>query len=349
MKVFYHADCLLHNPPFEILGKEVPYLETPSRLSIIQKALSEKPGNFEISDELDNNIDLREWILKIHESEYLDYLETAYDTWVSDGGDETAVFPEAFPHISLLPKKPYNPRELSSIARAGLYCFDLSSPITKDTYKSVLAALRVTLTAANEVRSLAAGEGVFALCRPPGHHAMPSLCGGYCFINNVAVAARFLQMATFQHSPTKLAILDIDYHHGKGTQEAFYTDSSVLYVSLHGENDYPCRLLLRGTTGDDEYCAALEHATTTIQSFDPAYLLVSLGVDTHIEDPICDFNITIEGYLRIGKVISNIQKPTLFVLEGGYDLESIGLNVRNVLDGFQGKNSLWDFFFFQYG
>ncbi|KAI5121835.1 hypothetical protein M0805_003269 [Coniferiporia weirii] len=356
MKVYYHTDCLLHDPPYELLGRETTYLESPSRLTIIHKTLSEEPEIFELSDELDNKIDLKSYILRVHEPDYLSYLESAYDAWVSDGGDEAAIFPEAFPLISLLSKKPLGPSTLPPIARAGLYCFDLSSPITKDTFQSSLASLRVTLTAAAKLHTLAADEGVFALCRPPGHHAMPSLCGGYCFINNIAVAARFLQDTAPHHDTTKLAILDIDYHHGNGTQEIFYEDCSVLYTSLHGEHDYPYFTgfasetgngggegfnanfpLPKGTTGNEEYCTTLTQVVTSIKEFNPVYLLISLGVDTHSEDPIYNFNITTEGYIRIGEIIASVQKPTFFVLEGGYHLETIGRNVRNVLYGFQRK------------
>ncbi|KAI0249508.1 hypothetical protein BJV78DRAFT_663335 [Lactifluus subvellereus] len=196
--------------------------------------------------------------------------------------------------------------------------------------------------------------GVFALCRPPGHHAGTSLCGGYCFINNVAVAARFLQ--SLSPGPVErlpIAILDIDYHHGNGTQEIFYSDPSILYVSLHAEGDYPYFTgaltengmgdgvntnfnypLPRGTQ-DSNYCTALLKAVENIRGFDPAYLLLSLGVDTFVDDPISDFKLSHSCYSFIGQAIADLGKPTLFVMEGGYHMETLGMNVRAVLQGFE--------------
>ncbi|EJD03548.1 Arginase/deacetylase [Fomitiporia mediterranea MF3/22] len=344
MKVFYDSDCLLHNPPYEILdGKQTPYHESPSRINIIRNVLAREPEKFQISDTLNDDLDLKKWTSTVHQPEYLDYLETAYDTWVSDGGDEIGVFPETFPHVSFVSKRPLDAKSLSPIARAGLYCFDLSSPITKETFKAILASLKVTLNAAKTLPFLNPKEGVFALCRPPGHHSAPSLSGGYCFCNNIAVAARFLQSLNLKQ--TKVAILDIDYHHGNGTQAIFYNDPTVFYVSLHAEGDYPYFSgfvsetgegkgegfnlnipLPRGTTSNKEYFEALTKAVNHIEDYDPVYLLVSLGVDTHEEDPISDFKISTEGYLEIGRIISSVKKPELFVLEGGYHLESIGQN-----------------------
>ncbi|KLO20620.1 Arginase/deacetylase [Schizopora paradoxa] len=375
MKVIFSKECLLHDPPFEVLGgQRVPYFEKPERLTIIENEL--RSNGFEISEELDPDIELKEHILRVHSADYLDYLETAYETWVKQGGNEISVLPEAFPHVNLLKASPNVAQTTNAIARAGvssleftstvfelfriphegLYCFDLSCPITKDTHKATLASLRVTLTAA-KLLSSSALDSIFALCRPPGHHAMPSLCAGYCFLNNIAIAARFIQHTSSPDTTKpKVAILDIDYHHGNGSQAAFYDDPSVLYVSLHGENDYPYFTgftdeqgsgegegynfnfpLPRGTTGDDEYCETLQRAVAIVQKFEPAFVLVSLGVDTFIDDPISDFKVTTSGYLRIGGIIASIHRPTLFVMEGGYALESIGKNVSNILRGFESK------------
>ncbi|KAL5476528.1 hypothetical protein ACEPAI_3385 [Sanghuangporus weigelae] len=314
MKIFWHPDCLLHNPPHEIFdGRETLYLEAPSRIGIIKDALEKEPQHFQITDNLDETLDLKKWILKVHEQEYLEYLEAAYEEWVADGGDEVGVFPETFPHVSLISRRPRDPKKLNPIARAGLYCFDLSSPIMKDTFKALLASLCVVLSAAKELSSLSPGDGVFALCRPPGHHAMTSLSGGYCFINNVAVAARFIQ--SLHPGKSKIAILDIDYHHGDGTQYAFYDDPTVLGEGK-GTGFNVNIPLPRRTTGDGEDCVSLVRGINLIRDFDPVYLLVSLGPDTHAGDPICEFNISTEGYTEIGIIISTDKRPTLFVLEG---------------------------------
>ncbi|TDL26404.1 Arginase/deacetylase, partial [Rickenella mellea] len=353
MRVIYNLDCRLHDPPHEILsGQLVDYLESPSRLDYILKALTTDPI-FELSDAIEESIDLNKYILQVHDKDYLSYLETAYERWVEDGGDKSAVLPETFAHHALLASKPTNPENLSPCAKAGLYCFDLSCPIMSRTYEATLASLRVVLTAASQL-DLEKSNGIFALCRPPGHHAGLSTCGGYCFLNNISIAARFLQSRiTSSEKRARMAILDIDYHHGNGTQQIFYDDPSVLYVSLHAENDYPYFTgtaletgtgdgekttvnfpLPRRTTGDDEYCQTLERAVAIIREYDPVCVLVSLGVDTYMDDPICEFKITTPGYKRIGEIIGSIGKPALFVMEGGYHLETLGENVANVLRGF---------------
>jgi len=214
----------------------------------------------------------------------------------------------------------------------------------------VLASATVTLTAAKEL--LRSGESVFSLSRPPGHHAGTSISGGYCYFNNVAIATRYLQREVGGSTRSKIAILDIDYHHGNGTQEIFYSDPSVTYVSLHGELDYPYftgsreergdapgegfnhNFPLPPGTDDDAYCGELRKGTKVIDEFNPVYLIVSLGVDTFWNDPIGGFKLTTACYAEIGRVIGRISKPTLFVLEGGYDLGSIGKNVRTLLESF---------------
>ncbi|KAI0066592.1 Arginase/deacetylase [Artomyces pyxidatus] len=338
MKVVYDADCLLHDPPYEILsGQLVPYYESPQRLVTIKQRL-ESSDLFELVGS-ERDIDVLKFIAMVHSSDYVEYLMTAYQRWVEDGGDRTAVLPETFPHPKLLVGLSHSPEHLSPIAKAGLYCFDLSCPITEPTYISIIASARVALSAAavlaDSTQPHGPKYGVFALSRPPGHHAGTSLCGGYCFVNNVAVAARFLQSrAGLGATPLPIAILDVDYHHGNGTQEVFYSDRSVLYVSLHAQNDYPYftgtasemgsgaglgfnlnHPLPRGTQ-DDAYCAELVAAVAQVRAFSPAYVLVSLGVDTYIDDPISDFALTEECYARMGEIVAGLDRPTLFVMEG---------------------------------
>jgi len=367
MKVFWDSDCLLHNPPYEILsGDKLPYFESPARLQLIKKELEQYPFLFTFesassSPESSQNLrqDIPRYIQMVHSQGYLRYLSNAYDNWVRSGGNTDAVIPDIFPHPKLLPEPSQTQVEsLSPIAQAGYYCFDLSCPITETTYSSVIASVGVALSAAQELATASGPHGpkagVFALCRPPGHHAGTSLCGGYCFVNNVAVAARFLQsLGPERVESIPIAILDIDYHHGNGTQEIFYSDSSVLYVSLHAEDDYPYFTgavtekgigegmnttfnfpLPRGTQ-DGDYYAAILKATENIRRFDPAYLLVSLGVDTYVDDPISDFKLSHSSYTVIGQVIADLRRPTLFVMEGGYHMETLGENVRAVLQGFE--------------
>lgn len=304
-----------------------------------------------------NEDSLLEAIKQAHQPEYIEYLQNAYEIWVQDGGSKNAVMPETFPHPGLLgssKSKAMHAKNLSPLAKAGLYCFDLSCPITADTYRSSLAAVRVVLSALQYLMSEASNQahlGAFALTRPPGHHAGPAVCGGYCFFNNVAIAAKCLQSRV---PNARVAILDIDYHHGNGTQDVFYRDPSVLYVSLHAEGDYPYFTgtveetgdgpgagfnlnipLPQHTTGNTEYITALRRGLNGISEFDPHWLLVSLGVDTYKDDPLCNFMLTTECYHQIGQEIGSLNLPTLFAMEGGYHIDTLGANVGGVLLGFK--------------
>ncbi|KAI1786800.1 hypothetical protein LXA43DRAFT_897299 [Ganoderma leucocontextum] len=336
MKVFWDSKSLLHDPPHEILsGRLVPYLESPDRLRKIKAALGQDDSFEIVPAEDDWPLDIKAYILAVHSEDYVEYLETIYDEWVAIGGDRSAVFPETFRHRSMQSVGSHDIKNMSPLAKPGVYCFDLSCPITSNTYRAAIASVKVTLSAA---RSLATANdsprrGVFALARPPGHHAQDALCGGYCFLNNVAIAAKYL----LEHCEAKrIAILDVDYHHGNGTQQIFYDSAQVLYVSLHAESDYPYFTgsaeergaglglgynhnfpLPQGRTTDELYCETLEKAVEVIGNHaEVDYLIVSLGVDTYSEDPICEFLLTQACYPRIGATIRSLAKPTLFVMEG---------------------------------
>ncbi|KAI0801419.1 hypothetical protein C8Q74DRAFT_490246 [Fomes fomentarius] len=193
-----------------------------------------------------------------------------------------------------------------------------------DTYRAAIASVNVTLSAAYALATSdqSLHHGVFALARPPGHHAQDALSGGYCFLNNVAIAARYL----LQHFGTRrVAVLDVDYHHGNGTQQIFYSDPRVVYVSLHADGDYPWPGLgfnynfpLPTGTTDEVYCVTLQNAADVIGDYE-------------------DIDYLIDCYARIGMVIASLGKPTLFVMEGGYHLDTLGENVRGVLLGFQAE------------
>ncbi|KAI0327689.1 Arginase/deacetylase [Cubamyces sp. BRFM 1775] len=357
MRVFYDPECLRHNPQHEILsGRLVPYFESPSRLESIKNTLLGIGSFVFLPTEQEWPHGILSYIIAVHTEDYVDHLNTIYNDWVADGGDKSAVLPETFLHHRLrAPASSSNPNLLSPIARAGIYCFDLSCPITENTFHAAIAAAQVTLTAARALaddHTTPANRGTFALVRPPGHHAQDGLCGGYCFLNNAAIAAKYL----LQHRGWgNVAILDIDYHHGNGTQQIFYEDPRVLYVSLHAADDYPYFTgsadergagpgfgfnhnfpLARKNTTDDAYCETLQQAAELIrQSGEIEYLIVSLGVDTYQEDPIGGFLLTQRCYPRIGRIIASLGKSTLFVMEGGYHLETLGDNVASVLLGFE--------------
>jgi acetoin utilization deacetylase AcuC-like enzyme len=223
---------------------------------------------------------------------------------------------------------------------------DTYAPIVAGTYPAARAAANAALTGA---QLLLAGEAsAYSLCRPPGHHAAHTAMGGYCYFNNAAIAANYLS----EHG--RVAILDIDFHHGNGTQEAFYDRSDVLYVSLHAnpQRRYPyssgfagetgrgngqgfnVNIPLALTTNNSRYLRMLEAALQHVQDFNPDYLVVSAGFDTFQDDPIGGLSLTASVYEAIGEHIGNVRLPTLIVQEGGYNIDRLGELAGLFLTGF---------------
>jgi acetoin utilization deacetylase AcuC-like enzyme len=229
--------------------------------------------------------------------------------------------------------------------------FDAGTPITAGTWRAAVASAEVAMTGMKLVKG---GErSVFSLCRPPGHHAGSDFYGGYCFFNNAAIAAQGFR----DGGAARVAILDVDYHHGNGTQEIFYRRDDVLTISIHADpkQEFPFFLGHADERGEGrgegahlnlplpwgiswtEYGPALDTAMRRIAEFAPDAIVVSLGVDTFEKDPISKFKLKHEDYLRTGEVIAAAGKPTLFVMEGGYAVDELGINAVNVLQGFEAK------------
>jgi acetoin utilization deacetylase AcuC-like enzyme len=243
-------------------------------------------------------------------------------------------------------------KEPSAIAmRLGWWCFEMTTPLTQGTYEAARSAVDVALTAADHVIE---GERVaYGLCRPPGHHATRALYGGYCFFNNAAVVAEHLTAST----GGRVSVLDVDYHHGNGTQQIFYDRADVQFVSLHGDphraypyltgfNDEVGSGVGRGTTsnfplpertGDDEYIEVLTAACGEIASFAPDFLVLSLGLDTFVDDPIGDLALTADGFEAAGAVVASLGLRTVVLQEGGYAVDELGENARRWLHGIAGQ------------
>jgi len=232
--------------------------------------------------------------------------------------------------------------------KVGYYAMAAETSISEGTWAAALSSKDVALTGA---KALLGGErGVFSLCRPPGHHAALDMYGGYCFLNNAAIAAQYLR----DQGAQRVAILDIDFHHGNGTQDIFYERDDVLFCSLHGdpEDAFPHFLGYADEIGSgpgtgfnrnypmppgtpfEQWQEALADALTRMVDFSPQYLVVSLGVDAFENDPISFFKLTSPDFLTTGQMIGALDIPTLFVMEGGYDVDEVGTNVVNVLKGF---------------
>ncbi|WP_295988413.1 histone deacetylase family protein, partial [uncultured Variovorax sp.] len=236
----------------------------------------------------------------------------------------------------------------SFAARMGLYSMDSGTPLTAGSWAAAYAGAQASLTALDRV--LAGERAAYCLTRPPGHHAGADFFGGYCFINNAAVAAQAARDAGL----ARVAILDVDYHHGNGTQAIFYERDDVHFASLHGDplTDYPYYLghadergagrgegfnhnlpLPRGTDFA-AWRAALKTALARIAEVKAGALVVSLGVDTFEGDPISGFRLKSDDYLRMGEDLARAGLPTVFVFEGGYAVAEVGVNAVNVIEGF---------------
>lgn len=341
MKIIYSEDHKLHHGAKELnRGEMVPLFEMPSRAEMIVMRLKDTGfGEFMPPERFADDA-----IHAVHARDYVQFLQTAWREWIEEEGDDQFALAWVFPCRGLRQTAP-----ASIHGKLGYYAFDVAIPIVEGTWRAVRTAADVALTGH---RLLSKGErAAFSLCRPPGHHAMRDLGGGYCYLNNAAIAAQALREA----GTARVAILDVDYHHGNGTQGIFYDRSDVLFISLHGDpqsefpyflgyadeigegagKGYNLNLPMPSGTAWKDYSAALDTALKRIREFGPDALVVSLGVDTFKEDPISRFCLENEDYLRMGEAIAGIGIPTLFVMEGGYAVEDIGINTVNVLSGFE--------------
>ena len=286
-------------------------------------------------------------IAAVHDPGLISFLETAWDDYQQLHPFTHDVVPDVF-HVAALREGMGSAVEPDDVSmRLGWWCFETTTPLTHGTYDAARSSVDVALTAAELVRD---GEPVaYGLCRPPGHHAPRAAYGGYCFFNNAAIVAEHLAAST----GGKVAVLDVDYHHGNGTQQIFYRRADVQFVSLHGDPqrafpyltghrdergagdgagttvNYP----LPAETDDDDYLGALSAACADVSAFAPDMLVVSLGLDTYWDDPICDFALTAEGFAAAGAMVGDLGLPTVVLQEGGYATEALGENAIAWLDG----------------
>jgi acetoin utilization deacetylase AcuC-like enzyme len=338
MKTFYSPAHLEHAPKEEFGGGRLtPAVEIPERVEQVKRRIDDRklgpilpPTHF--SDDA---------ILRVHDDAFVRFLMAAHDDWRVANGDIAAI-------PSVWPARGLRERRGGDIeSRLGSYCFDTATPITKGTWEATRSAVDIALSAAQAIKN--GDRAAFALARPPGHHASADVYGGYCYLNNVAIAAQW-----FVDQGLKPAIIDVDYHHGNGTQTIFYSRDDVFFTSIHADpsfayphflgfaderghgagEDRNLNLVLSKLTDWTGYAQALNAALTAVKNFGPDVLLVSLGLDTFEADPICQFKIRSDDYLRMGEVLARAGLPTLFVFEGGYNIEALGVNTVNVLEGF---------------
>lgn len=348
MITIYSDDHRYQNARSELIdGKLLPPYENPSRADTIiahiqQSTLGaiQPPHEFGLDP-----------ILQVHDAGFVAFLQTAWSEWLSVQGNHDAL------PLNWATRTMRHDRIPETIeGKLSYYSFDAGTPITSGTWKAAKTSVNVALTGQELV---AKGEpAVFALCRPPGHHAARDFFGGYCFLNNAAIAAQ----AFCDQGAERVVVLDVDYHHGNGTQAIFYDRPDVFFISLHAHpiQSYPYFLGFEDETGagngegytrnyplrvGTNWATYLEHLADALQhitQYSPDALVISLGVDTFEKDPISEFCFTSQDYYSMGEMIAQRSQPTLIVMEGGYAIDEIGINVVNFLQGFAGDKLTQD-------
>lgn len=351
MKVFYSPDHAEHHPAqFYIWGQFTDFTPDPPERADQTLAFLKQDGHTILEA---RSHGLRP-VADIHTPEYIEYLSTAWASWQEAGRKELApllgspgrdVYPLMYP-VSRIDKR----YPSSIVARAGYHAADMWMPIGEKTWEAALASANLAVEAADTV--LRGEKMAYALCRPSGHHTYSDRGGGNCYLNNAAIAAQYLLRGM-----KRVALIDIDVHHGNGTQGIFYHRDDVLFISLHCDPDdcypyfvgydsergegaglgYNLNLPLPKLSGDEPFLKALETACNRVTAYAPDALVVSLGVDGHEADLNQALRLTFDGFWRAGARLGALGLPSVLIQEGGYNLDTIGRCVGSVLAGFEGR------------
>jgi acetoin utilization deacetylase AcuC-like enzyme len=349
MKTFHNPHHNGHAGRFEMhRGRMVPCHEVPARLQHVLDELQRRPMG-ELATPSIGETALDAALARVHSPAYLAFLAGAWDEWVAL--DAANAERDALPSVWPLPNRhgfrtdrlPHN-----FAARLGLFAFDSGTPLTEGTWSAARGGAACALAAAGAV--LQGERSAFALTRPPGHHAGADFMGGYCFLNNAAIATEALRAGGL----ARVAVLDVDYHHGNGTQTLFYERADVLTVSIHGDpaTEYPFFLghadergaeagegfnlnlpLPRGTAFP-VWRQTLERALQAVTDHGAQALVVPMGLDTFEGDPISGFKLRSADYFAVGAALAGVGLPTVFTYEGGYAVAEVGVNAVNLLEGF---------------
>ena len=320
-------------------GRLVPSWEGPERADRVRAAVADADlGPIVEPEPLD-----RELLGRVHVPVYVEFVEGAWDRWVTEGYEAPGAMGIAWPGRRTGRRRPDD-----LLGQLGYHSFAADCSIVAGTWAAAASSAAVAQTAAQYV---ADGERTaFALCRPPGHHAMSDQFGGYCYLNNAAVAAQLL----VEGGADRVAILDLDHHHGNGTQDIFFARSDVAFCSLHADprsrfpwflghadergagagDGYSRNLPLPPGTRVAAWREALETGLAWLRPLGIDALVVSLGVDTYVDDPISDCGLATSDNPPIGRRLAGADLPTVFVMEGGYATDALGPNVVGVLEGF---------------
>lgn len=374
MHVLYDPATRLHDT-VEFLGaKLMPALECPARIDSILSSL-ESTNHRVVTIQLaaldeSSSSTFYGLVAETHDANYLQHLRTAHSDWVADGALEPSgsVLPECFPLKRLFSARSLEgslvqaPTDL--FARSGFYAFDMSSGIAEHTWTSVMASANLAFEGA---KRLMEGDdkkltSLMALTRPPGHHCPCTMSGGYCYVNNAVLAVETIKRAAAGKSPplkSRIAILDIDFHHGNGTQDYYYSKKDVLYVSIHGQDEFPYYSGAENETGEGagqgynlnlplpagsslaQYLGKLDIAIRRVEQHGADYIVISLGFDTFNLDPLGSFKLDTEDYTTIAQRIRYSDGlahiPSLILLEGGYVVDRLGSNLVAFLDGWESR------------
>jgi acetoin utilization deacetylase AcuC-like enzyme len=343
MIAFFSPDHSLHAPEYEFYrGQRVPCFETPSRADYVHTQLRQQGHGLRTPD-----VDSSAVLAQVHTERYLAFLQTAWSQWLllDTANARLQPFPSIWPVRTL--RSDCEPDNF--IAKLGLYSMDNGTPLVAGTWAAAKAGADAAVSAAALITQ--GVRGVFCATRPPGHHAGADFMGGYCFLNNAAIATQALRNG----GCARVAVLDVDYHHGNGTQSIFYDRADVLFASVHASplTEYPFFLGHADETGEGAglgfnvnlplpadssnavWFDALNTACQRVAQHGAQALVVSLGLDTFAGDPISKFNLQSDDFLQLGRRIAKLALPTIFVLEGGYAAAELGVNAVNVIEGFE--------------
>jgi acetoin utilization deacetylase AcuC-like enzyme len=343
MKTYFHETQRLHDPrTFLSSGAPQPNPESPGRIDALLAAL----GNMALAPEAPGDAGLGP-IAAVHSPEYIVFLRRIFARWQRIEGASAEVIPNIHPG-----RGPAS-YPASAVGQAGYHMADTSCPISEGTWESAYWSAQTAVSAADAV--LSGAPAAYALCRPPGHHAFADLAGGFCFLNNAAIAAERLTRAG-----RRVAVLDIDLHHGNGTQGIFYARGDVFTVSVHADpaRYYPffwghaaergegagrganLNLPLPRGSGDAVFRTALGTALERIDAFGTDAIVLALGLDAFEGDPFGGLAVTTKGFGSIAGEIAGLGLPTVIVQEGGYLCPELGANLGSVLGGFAAKHRI---------
>jgi acetoin utilization deacetylase AcuC-like enzyme len=350
MRVVYDPSHVLHDPATEVqYGVVMPMFEVAARVESIRAALL-ADDEFSFADPADHGLGP---VTAVHHEGLVRFLAEAWSLWRTHGGGGSMppqFMPDTVLHPAMREGMGEAPEPSGAIGRIGYWCWETMTPLVAGSYRAARAAVDVALTAADLL--MAGDAAVYGLARPPGHHCPRSAFGGYGLFNYSAAASAYLADRV-----GRVAVLDVDYHHGNGTQQIFYHRADVLYVSLHADPDrafpyfigwadengagpgegFTLNLPLPAGCTNDHYLAALETALKRIAEHDAAALVVSLGLDTYGQDPIADFALSTDVYHEVGRRVAGLGLPTLVLQEGGYFVPKLGANARTWLRGLLGS------------